>query len=111
MTSEVERIAAGLSEAQRRNETIDAIAKDLKQCGNDPVLIDYMADGARGLDIGTPVHIPGRPFCKGYVAYGVTDCLQVNVTSTLDNMSGAIFSAPASSLAVRQQLMKENSDG
>ena len=102
--TEIERIAAG------REAQIDAIAESLKRCGNDADLIDRMAKGAKALRPGTPVHIPGRPFCVGYVANGVTEGLQINVTASLENMTGAIFSAPASGLAVRAHLEKNDAE-
>lgn len=101
MSDEVAKIAA-----LEREALIDAIAADLKKCGNDHDMVNFMAAGAKALEPGTPVHIPGRPFCVGFVAYGVTEGLQVNVTSTLDNMTGAIFAAPAASLAVRAHLQE-----
>lgn len=78
-----------------REALIDAIACDLLKCGNDPAWVSRRADGAKALLPGTPVHIPGRPFCQGIVANGVGETLQVHVTDSLEFMDGAIFSAPA----------------
>lgn len=78
-----------------RAKRIDVIAAELKSIGNPAAMIDELAESAKRLLPGTAVHLPGKPLCVGYVSNCVSESLQVGVTSTLDNMNGAIFHAPA----------------